>query len=188
MSGQLEERKNDVGGRIGVLGLGNLMRTDDAAGMLAVERLRTDDRMPMGVVLIDGGTLGLDLLGRLDGITHLLALDAVDFGGEPGALRRFDGDELSRLPTSKSVHLLGFADLMNVLRLMEAPEMTVTLMGVQPESTDWGTELTETVQKSFETLLEAALLQIARWTNEIAAETTHAEDALLPLQHWPAFA
>ena len=97
--------------RIAVLGLGNLMRTDDAVGMLAIQRLRADPRFPRSVSLIEGGTLGLDLLHPLDGVTHLLALDAIDAGATPGTLLRFADDAIADLPISKSVHLLGFSDL-----------------------------------------------------------------------------
>jgi len=152
--------------QIAVLGLGNLMRTDDAAGMLALEKLRQEEKSPGDVRWIEGGTLGLDLLDALRGVTHLLALDAVDAGATAGSILRFANDELSTLPVSKSVHLLGFADLMNVLQLLgDAPEQVV-LLGVQPAVIDWGTSLTPMVQAAQPVLLRAALEQIARWQAE----------------------
>jgi hydrogenase maturation protease len=155
--------------QIRVLGLGNLMRTDDAIGMLSLDRLTDDIRFPREIEAIEGGTLGLDLLHALYGISHLLVLDAVDIGAAPGTLVRFAGRELARLPTSKSVHLLGLSDLINVLLLMEAPPTEVVLLGVQPESTDWGTNLTPVVEAAQSSLVEAALKQIAQWDEEIAA-------------------
>jgi hydrogenase maturation protease len=82
---------------------------------------------------------------------------------------RFAGQELVRLPTSKSVHLLGLSDLIHALLLMEAAPIEVVLLGVQPESTDWGTELTPEVASAQRDLVEAALTQIAQWNEEIAA-------------------
>jgi hydrogenase maturation protease len=143
--------------------LGNLMRTDDAVGVLAVRALAEGNLVPPSVLLIEGGTLGLDLLGNLHGLTHILALDAVDAELAPGTLLRFAGDDLTKLPTSKSVHLLGFADLMNVLHLMDAAPEQVILLGVQPASTDWGTTLTPTVEAAQKELVDAALLQISEW-------------------------
>lgn len=164
--------------QIRVLGLGNLMRTDDAVGMLAARRLAEETRFPREIEVIEGGTLGLDLLHALYGISHLLVLDAVDTGAAPGTLIKFVGEELANLPTSKSVHLLGLADLINVLRLMEAPPMDIILLGVQPESTDWGTALTPTVEVAQKDLVEAALRQITRWEDEISACTPRAVPAL----------
>jgi hydrogenase maturation protease len=131
---------------IRVLGLGNLMRTDDAVGMLALRKLTADSRFSREIEAIEGETLGLDLLHALYGISHLFILDAVDTGAPPGTLVRFAGPDLARLPTSKSVHLLGLSDLINVLLLMEAPPMEIVLLGVQPASTDWGTMLTPAVE------------------------------------------
>lgn len=155
--------------QIRILGLGNLMRTDDAAGMLAVRRLTEDGRLSHEIEVIEGGTLGLDLLHAVYGVSHLLVLDAVDTGAVPGTVAKFVGQELSDLPTSKSVHLLGLSDLINVLRLMEALPMDIVLLGVQPESTDWGTTLTPAVEASQRDLVEIALAQISQWEEEISS-------------------
>jgi hydrogenase maturation protease len=159
----------DVPFRIGLLGLGNLMRTDDAVGMLTLRSLTEDRRLPPEVHVIEGGALGLDLLDSLRGVSHLLALDAVDTGVAPGTLVRFEGDELAGLPVSKSVHLLGFSDLLGVLRLMGAAPTEVVLLGVQPESTDWGTDLTPAIEAAQKELVQAALRQIQSWVQEISA-------------------
>ena len=155
--------------RIAVVGLGNLMRTDDALGMLAIERLKRELGLPAGVKLIEGGTLGLDLLHPLHGITHVLAIDAIDAGAQPGTVLRFAGEAVADLPASKSVHLLGFSDLIGAMRLTgEAPEEIVVL-GVQPSRIEWGTQLTGTVERAFPVLMEAVLQQISQWAREIAA-------------------
>jgi hydrogenase maturation protease len=154
--------------RICVLGLGNLMRTDDAAGMLALRRLNGDARFSRDVEVVEGETLGLDLLHDVYGVSHLLVLDAVDTGATPGTLTRFQGEEVLDLPTSKSVHLLGLSDLIQVLRLMDAPPMQIVLLGVQPESTEWGTVLTPAVEAAQVGLVEAALLQLAQWQTNLA--------------------
>jgi hydrogenase maturation protease len=155
--------------RIAVLGLGNLMRTDDAVGMLAIQQLRADPRFPRSVPLIDGGTLGLDLIYPLEGITHLLALDAIDAGAQPGRLLRYSGEEISDLPISKSVHLLGFSDLIGSMRLIESAPAEIVVLGVQPQSTDWGTELTSSVDTALVMLVECAIGQVTRWEQDIAA-------------------
>lgn len=160
---------NGVPVQIRVLALGNLMRTDDAVGMLALRRLVEDRRLPAGVELIEGGTLGLDLLHAVYGATHLLVLDAVDTGAAPGTLVRLEGQEVARLPTSKSVHLLGLSDLIHALRLMDAPPMEIVLLGVQPESTEWGTYLTPVVEASQGPLAELAIAQLCQWMEDAGA-------------------
>ena len=156
--------------RLAVVGLGNLMRTDDAVGMLAIQRLRTEPRLPKDVLVIEGGTLGLDLLHPLSGVTHLLALDAVEAGAQPGTMLRFDGDDVANLPVSKSVHLLGFADLIGAMQLSGDAPGEVVVLGVQPQTIDWGTELTSTVEAALPRLIDAALQQLDCWSrNKISA-------------------
>ena len=94
--------------RIGLLGLGNLMRTDDAVGMLTLRRVTEDCRLPEAVRVIEGGTLGLDLLDSLDDLSHLLALDAVDTGVTPGTLVRFEGDEFAGCRSPRASICLDF--------------------------------------------------------------------------------
>ena len=153
----------DVNPKIAVLGLGNLMRTDDGVGVHTIRRLAESGRVSPGIEVIEGGTLGLDLLPRIEGMTHVLAIDAVEFGAPPGTLCRFANRELSALPTGKSVHLLGFSDLVSALRLLGEAPSEVVLLGVQPESTDWGVTLSPAVAAALNDLVEAALFEIGEW-------------------------
>ena len=57
---------------------------------------------------------------------------------------------------------------MNVLRLMEAAPVKVVLLGVQPESTGWGTALTPVVEAAKSQLVDAALKQIEHWVEEVS--------------------
>jgi hydrogenase maturation protease len=150
--------------RIAVLGLGNLMRTDDAVGMLALQRLRADSRFPQSVPLIEGGTLGLDLIYPLEGYTHLLALDAIDAGVQPGTVLRYSGQAMADLPISKSVHLLGFSDLIGSMRLIGNAPAEIVVLGVQPHTIAWGTELTAPVDAALDILAEQAIAQVKRWS------------------------
>ncbi|HEX4066274.1 MAG TPA: HyaD/HybD family hydrogenase maturation endopeptidase [Acidobacteriaceae bacterium] len=152
-----------IAARIAVLGLGNLMRADDAVGMLAVEAMRADPRMPPSILLIDGGTLGLDLLYPIEGITHLLALDAIEAGEAPGTVLRYAGDAIAEMPVTKSVHLLGFSDLIGAMRLIGTAPREIVVLGVQPAVIAWGTELTPAVRTALPKLLEAAFAQLEAW-------------------------
>jgi hydrogenase maturation protease len=155
--------------KIALLSLGNLMRTDDAIGILTLRTLAESNLLPPEVRVIEGGTLGLDLLDSLRDISHLLVLDAVDTGTTPGKLKRFEGRQVDNLPVSKSVHLLGFSDLMGALRLIDAAPEQVVLLGVQPACTGWGTVLTSAVETALGGLIESTQKQLAQWIIEAAA-------------------
>jgi hydrogenase maturation protease len=148
-----------------VLGLGNTLHTDDGIGPQAIERLRSDARMPAHVALIEGGTLGLELLTYIWDCSYLLVLDAVDVGQPPGTLVRMSSQEVQTLPGSGSVHQMGVADLLVALRILASRTPEIVLLGVQPASTEWGTELSLAVAAVLPALADAAVAEVCRRTH-----------------------
>ena len=146
-----------------VLGLGNLVHSDDGIGCHAIHALQKDPRVPPGAVLLDGGTQGLALLAHVSCAQRLLAIDAIDVGEPPGTLLRFEGAALRGLPGKASVHQLGFADMMVALELLGESPGEVVLLGVQPESTAWGAELTPAVERGLPALVDLAIGQLENW-------------------------
>src|SRR5579884_1507862 len=140
-----------------ILGLGNLILSDDGLGVRALRRLMDDPRLPPDVVLVDGGTLGLELLSLAAGSERLIVLDAVDHGRPPGSAIRLSGAELGGLPGGGSVHQLGLIDLLHALRLLGQEPAEVVLLGLQPERITLGTELTARVAAALDELVEAAV-------------------------------
>jgi hydrogenase maturation protease len=149
-----------------VVGAGNLVRTDDGLGVHAIRYLQRDSRVPGGVALIDGGTFGIELLAFLHDSSHLLLLDAINVGKDPGTIIRLAGDDLQGFPCGASVHQLGVADLLATLPLVSEIPREIVLLGVQPASTDWGTELSPSVQASLGALVDAAVEQLLLWSQE----------------------
>ncbi|MCD4733107.1 hydrogenase maturation protease, partial [bacterium] len=72
-----------------VASLGNPLVGDDGVGLAVLKQLEQQE-LPVEVKLVDLGTDLLALSSHLDGIGKVILLDAVNFGGEPGELRRFD--------------------------------------------------------------------------------------------------
>lgn len=153
----------DPSGGTVVLGLGNVILTDDGLGVRAAQRLLADPRFPHGVEIIDGGTLGLELLSLAAGARHILVLDAVELDAAPGTRFRFDRDVLRNLERGSTAHQLGVADLLAALRMMGQEPEDVVLLGVQPESLHLGTELTPNVAAALDGLVDAALVELGRW-------------------------
>ena len=148
--------------KVVVLGLGNILHSDDGVGPQAIGRLRQDSRVLSDVSLIEGGTLGLELLTYIWDCSHLLVLDAVDAGQPAGTLLRISGQELKALPGKGSVHQLGVADLLVALRVLADRTPEVVLLGVQPASTEWGTELSPAVAAVLPALADAAVAELSR--------------------------
>jgi hydrogenase maturation protease len=143
-----------------VLGLGNILHGDDGAGAQAISQLRADPRMPTDVSLVEGGTLGLELLPYVWDCARLILIDAIDVGEPPGTLVRMSGEELNSLPGNSSVHQLGVSDLLVALRMLAERPPQVVLLGVQPGSTDWSCELSSLVAASIDSLVEATIREL----------------------------
>jgi hydrogenase maturation protease len=164
--------------KIVVVGVGNTIHSDDGAGVHALERLQRDPRVPRDVTFIDGGTHGIELLAYIHDFSRLLLLDAVDVGEQAGTLVRMDGGELRGLPCGASVHQLGVADLLATLPLVSDMPREIVLLGTQPASTEWGTELSPPVEAALGPLVDAAVEQLLRWSEEDAAHLTGRIDAV----------
>ena len=147
-----------------VLGLGNTIMTDDGFGVRVVEALSSRYRFQGEVRLLDGGTLGLDLLPRLEGIERLLIVDALEMHAAPGATFRLEGEEVPRAFASKlSVHQMGVQDLLAVAELMGHLPQELVVWGVQPECIDMGTELTALVAAAIEPVVVGVVGDLRSW-------------------------
>ena len=98
-----------------VVGCGNLLRGDDAAGPILV-RMLADRALPDGVRLIDGGTAGMDIAFAMRGVPRVVIVDASRVGVAPGTIHKVPGSELTDLrPPEGNLHsfrwdqALGFA-------------------------------------------------------------------------------
>ena len=150
-----------------VLGLGNLVMTDDALGSRTVVELEKRYQFPEQVVLLDGGTLGLDLLPRLEGIEHLLVIDALQMNGKPGEVFRLEGDEVPRAFANKlSVHQMGLQDLLAVAELQGHLPAQLVVWGAQSKSIEMGMEMTLEVGAAMEQVIDGICEELARWGAE----------------------
>ena len=147
-----------------VLGIGNLVMGDDAVGVLVAQRLQREYRFADNVEIMDGGTLGLDLLPKLENITHLIMIDAVETGEKAGTYVRLCGDELPiALQTKVSPHQMGLKDLLAVSELMGHTPKEMVLIGVQPGSIEMEIGLTAEVQAQLDILVSGVLSELAAW-------------------------
>ncbi|HEX8960768.1 MAG TPA: HyaD/HybD family hydrogenase maturation endopeptidase [Geobacteraceae bacterium] len=147
-----------------VLGIGNLIMSDDGIGVRVVQLLAERYRIPTGVTVLDGGTLGLDLLPKLEGVERLLVVDAVETGQPPGTVVRLTGEEVPVvLETKVSPHQMGLKDLLAVAMLQGFAPREMVLWGVQPALIDVGMELSPVVADTLEPLVRHVVAELDRW-------------------------
>jgi hydrogenase maturation protease len=149
---------------IAIVGVGNLLLSDDGVGIHAVRELRNERRVESAARVIDGGTVGTDLLAEVCGCEKLLIVDAVDAGLPPGAAIWMD---LSlpgpRDVHSRNAHQAGIPGLLDDLRLMGCAPREAVLLGVQPGTLAFGTQLSAEVAAGLPALLGQVVRQVERW-------------------------
>lgn len=150
--------------RVVVLGLGNILLSDEGAGVHAVTALRKRYTFSPPIDLIDGGTMGLDLLPIFQDRDRILIIDAVDFGKNPGHVGIIEGDAIATvLNTKLSVHHIGLADLLVATKLTRDLPPEIYLVGIQPHSLDVGLSITEPLSYKLVEVLDAALWKLREW-------------------------
>ncbi|MDH4321750.1 MAG: HyaD/HybD family hydrogenase maturation endopeptidase [Desulfobulbaceae bacterium] len=148
--------------RIVVLGVGNLLMGDEGAGVRAVTELSRRYEMPPQVAVIDGGTMGIELLPWLDGCSHLLIVDAMQGEGVAGDCRRIAIDSPpSFFRNRSSPHQIGLADVLALAAMTDALPGAVTLLGIIPQRMDSGLELSGPVAAGMERLITMLVDELA---------------------------
>ena len=147
-----------------IIGVGNLLLSDEGVGIHVAQRLLREYQLPEEILVLDGGTLGLDLLYYLEGIENLLMIDAILMNKEPGSLMRMVDEEVPSYMTFKmSPHHIGIPDMLFAAKLKGLYPPNVVLWGVQPEIVDIGLDLSESVAKQVDPLLDHILEELEQW-------------------------
>jgi hydrogenase maturation protease len=149
-----------------VLGIGNVLLSDEGVGVHALRRLsRAIGALP-GVKCIDGGTLGITLAADVEDCDALVVLDASETGQAPGSVMVFEGESMDRFLgacSKRSAHEIGLLDLMAAAALGRGLPRRRALIGIQAECFAWGLEPTERVQAGIATACERARELVERW-------------------------
>jgi hydrogenase maturation protease len=145
-----------------VLGVGNILLKDEGVGVRVIEELWRRYDFPERVQVIDGGTQGLWLISTIQQADHLIVVDAVTAGGEPGALYRLERSDLPKgLRFKQSAHDSDLVEALNLCSLVEKEPKTVVVIGVEPEDIQpYGLELTLPVAARIEDLIDRVLEEL----------------------------
>jgi hydrogenase maturation protease len=151
-----------------VIGLGNELRGDDAAGLEVVRRLRGRE-LPPGLQVQAHGGEAVALLDVWADVRAALLVDTMrGGGGPPGTIHRFDLSPSSRrraphvpLP-STSTHAIGLEQAIELGRALRRLPRTLVVYGVEGSSFDPGTALSEGVADAIEPLADALMREAER--------------------------
>ena len=151
-----------------ILGVGNIILSDEGFGVRVVEYLEKNFTFPDNVQLIDGGTLGVELTHFITGTKRLLIIDSIDGGAESGATFHLRGDEIKAHFAQKiSAHEVGIQDVLTMLELSDKKIPHVELIGAQPFSLEAGVELTPQMSKLVPLFADKAVEILKLWGLEV---------------------
>jgi hydrogenase maturation protease len=148
-----------------VLGFGNVLLSDDGAGVQLVERLRLELGPDAGE-FVDGGTLSFSLLSYLEEADSMLVIDAADLKAAPGAIALFEGaamDKNLKSSRRRTVHEVGLIDLLDMARLRACLPRQRALLCIQPDRIDWCETLSAAVAAAMPEAARQARAMLQRW-------------------------
>jgi hydrogenase maturation protease len=151
-----------------VLGVGNKLMSDEGVGVHVIERLAADYQIPKEVQVLDGGTLGMDLLYYLEGVENLLLVDAVETHKEPGTIIHLEGEEVPAFLAMKiSPHQIGVPDMLAAAKFKDLYPSRLVLWGIQPQLMEIGLDLSPLVESKVGTLVGSLVEQLKAWGHEV---------------------
>jgi hydrogenase maturation protease len=126
-----------------------------------------DRLLPQGnIEILDGGTLGFLLVDRLAEADGIVVVDAANIGEAAGSVRVIDDADIDRFlddNPSLSVHEVGLVDLLQMMALSGQTPRLRALVGVQPETIGWGTEMSPAVAAGVPEASRAVTQVLNQW-------------------------
>jgi hydrogenase maturation protease len=148
--------------RIVVLGVGNILLTDEGVGVRAIEHLEAGYRLPPEVELIDGGTCGMEMLEQLENLDALIVIDCVRCGQPPATPVLLKGEDVPVFfKTKLSPHQVGLSDVLASLEFTGRAPKRTAIVGMQPVSMALGMELSPEVAARVPELVAMTLAELA---------------------------
>jgi len=153
--------------KIAIIGLGNLLLSDEGIGVHIISELQREYDFPEEISIIDGGTLGLDLLPIIEGKEKIIFIDAADLKKEPGWAAIIEDEKLpSFLAPKLSLHHVGLGDILFASTFQGNKPAKVVLLGIQPEKIDVGISLSATLAQKMPEFIELIIKKLREWNIE----------------------
>ena len=146
-----------------ILGVGCILFSDEGFGVRVIETIQDRYEFPDNVMVVDGGVLGVNLLGVISKPNHLIVVDAIRNKGKPGDLHRLEGDAIpERIRAKNSLHQVDFLEALTLCQALDKVPETV-ILGIEPEDIETlSTELTPTTQSKVDVIIEKVLGEVKR--------------------------
>jgi len=154
---------DDLSSEIMIMGVGCILYSDEGFGVRVIETIQERYEFPDNVMVVDGGVLGINLLGVISKPNHLIVVDAIRNKGKPGDLYRLEGDAIpARIRAKNSLHQVDFLEALTLCQALDKVPETV-ILGIEPEDIETlSTELTPITQSRVDDIIEKVLDEVKR--------------------------
>lgn len=144
-----------------ILGVGNILLGDEGIGIRVVEELENRYAFPEEVMILDGGTAGIELLRYIEGRDLLIVIDAMRADLAPGTVFRIEDEDVPKRFMSRiSPHQIGLSDLLAAGILSDQIPKRMILFGIEPECLETGITLSKSVNGSVDKIVNAILAEL----------------------------
>lgn len=144
-----------------ILGAGNILFSDEGFGIRVIEKLESLYEFPDNVSVVDGGVLGLNLLGVISEADRLIVVDAVRNKGKAGDFYRLEGKAIpQRIRAKNSLHQVDLLEALTLCQALDKVPDTV-ILGAEPADIDTiNTELTPVLQERVDKMVQTVLSEL----------------------------
>lgn len=151
----------DIGSKILVLGIGNVLRKDEGVGVHVIEELRKLE-LPKGVEILDGWVAGIDLLEPIKRADYLIVVDAIEANAKAGSIFRFNAGEVDIMLSGQkaSLHQVDLPEALKIANFLGFCPKTAVI-GIQPKDTGWGLELTSEIASCIPRITDFVVKEIS---------------------------
>jgi hydrogenase maturation protease len=153
--------------RIVAMGLGDFIFRDDGVGVHALRRFQ--QLKPSPCLAVEVGTSILDTVRILESADRVLAFDSIQLGGPPGSVYVLRVQDIMR---KDKYNMLRDMRLIGILQTILHPPYEIVIIGAEPQSTDWGTEISPALDYAATVMVSTARKVIAKW---ISLESAHGQ-------------
>ncbi|MDZ7582560.1 MAG: HyaD/HybD family hydrogenase maturation endopeptidase [Deltaproteobacteria bacterium] len=152
---------SDQGKQVMILGVGCILYSDEGFGVRVVQEIQKRYAFPENVAVVDGGVLGVNLLGVISQPDHLIVVDVIRNKGNPGDLYRLSGAQIpERIRAKNSLHQIDFLEALTLCQALDKVPKTV-IVGVEPQDIDTlSIDLTLTTQSRLDDVIEMVLSEL----------------------------
>jgi hydrogenase maturation protease len=158
---------------ITILGVGNLLRGDEGVGVHVLAFLRAHARFSPNVQLLDGGTLGLRLVGPILASSKLIVIDTAFMGHAPGTVARLTSEMWPSCIQSKhSLHEVSLLETFALAGLL-GPLPETVIIGVEPADLSNRVGLSHEVKQVCSTIVDMVMAEVAISGGEAQALQTY---------------